>query len=152
MGQRRLARERALQILYAVELTGYALTDVIVDYLEFRSELENNPKPLEQFTFDLVEKYLEEAEAVDQRLRDALINWKLERLSYMDRNILRLATTELLHFNDIPPRVTINEYIEVAKYFGDEESPNFVNGVLDRIARAENYDLNNTREKVRVSE
>ena len=63
-----------------------------------------------------------------------------------------LAAVELLHFEDIPPRVTINEYIEVARSFGDDDSPHFINGILDRIARQEKFELGRSDKKVRSEE
>ena len=150
MGQRRTARQRALQIIYSIEFTGYSLTDATLLFRGLRDELEQNPKPLDQFTFDLAEKFLENRKEIDGKLEGALINWKFERLSSIDRIILQLAATELLFFDDIPPRVTINEFIEVAKNYGDNDSPQFVNGVLDRIARMESFDMKNKQTKVRV--
>ncbi|MBN1515417.1 transcription antitermination factor NusB [Candidatus Sumerlaeota bacterium] len=150
MGIRRVARQRALQILYGVEITGQPLTEAVEGFLAVRAELESNSKPMEQFTFDLSEKCLEHLGEIDARLKSALINWRFERLSATDRLILRLGCAELLFFDDIPPRVTINEFIEIARSFGDNESPHFVNGVLDRIARGENFDMSNMREKVRL--
>jgi N utilization substance protein B len=70
-----------------------------------------------------------------------ITNWRLDRLSLIDKNILRLATSELLHFGDIPPKVTINEYIEIAKVYGDIDSPSFINGILDKIARNNTHKL-----------
>jgi N utilization substance protein B len=150
MGQRRMARQRALQILYASEATGYELTDTVVLYTPLRDEVERNPKPIDQFTYDLVETFIAQRKKVDQALEEALINWRFDRLSAIDRNILRLAVTELLFFEDIPPRVTINEFIEVAKDFSDDESAHFINGVLDRVARSEHFDLANKEEKVKL--
>jgi N utilization substance protein B len=72
-------------------------------------------------------------DAIDERLADASENWRVERMSPVDRNILRIALYEMFHRDDIPPRVSINEAIELAKRFGTEDSRAFVNGVLDRL-------------------
>ena len=133
-------------------MTGYELTETIQLYMRLRDDFEQNPKPLEQFTFDLVEHYLKGRMEIDAKLKAALINWDFTRLSLIDRTLMQLATAELLFFDDIPPRVTINEYIEVAKKFGDDESPQFINGVLDRVARSEQFDLTNVERKVRANQ
>lgn len=73
-------------------------------------------------------------DAIDERIRAVSKHWRLERMSRVDRNIIRLGAFELLHMAEIPRRVTLNEAVELAKRFGNEESPAFVNGVLDRIA------------------
>jgi transcription antitermination protein NusB len=73
-------------------------------------------------------------DAIDDRIRAVSKHWRLERMSRVDRNIIRLGAFELLHMAEIPRRVTLNEAVELAKRFGNEESPAFVNGVLDRIA------------------
>ncbi len=72
---------------------------------------------------------------VDARIRDHLSNWRLERLTAIDRGILRLATAELTTRSDVPPKVAIHEAIRLAERYGTEESPRFVNGVLDAVAR-----------------
>ena len=149
MGHRRLARQRAIQILYTVEMTGYDLTQAILGFCQLRDDLEQHPKPIEQFTYDLVHWFLENREKVDGDLKQALINWQFDRLSLVDRNLLRLAVSELLFCEDVPPRVTINEYIDLSKEFSDPESPQFINGVLDRVARNEQFDLTNTKLKIR---
>mgnify|MGYP005813349181 CR=1 FL=1 len=73
-------------------------------------------------------------EAIDDTIRAVSKHWRLERMSRVDRNVIRLGAFELLHMRDIPRRVTLNEAVELAKRFGNEESAAFVNGVLDRIA------------------
>jgi N utilization substance protein B len=76
----------------------------------------------------------EKREVIDEAIRAVSQNWRLERMAYVDRNIIRLAVYELLMLSDIPRNVTLNEAVELAKLFGDESSPSFINGVLDRIA------------------
>ncbi len=84
---------------------------------------------------DLVRGTLEQVSAIDERLQAASANWKLSRMSVVDRNVLRLATFELTG-TDTPRRVVLNEAIELAKKYGSAESGKFVNGLLDRIARS----------------
>ncbi len=73
-------------------------------------------------------------EEIDAKIRDVSRHWRIERMARVDRNILRLATFELMRLPDVPRKVTLNEAVELAKRFGDEQSPAFVNGVLDRLA------------------
>ncbi len=88
----------------------------------------------EDFANALVRGFAADAERIDQTIRNVSQHWRLERMTRVDRNILRLATYELIHLADVPRRVTLNEAVELAKRFGTEGSPGFVNGVLDRIA------------------
>ena len=88
----------------------------------------------DEFADQLVVGCAKVQEQLDTKIRSVSKHWRLERMSRVDRNIIRLATYELMYQNDIPRRVTLNEAVELAKRFGNEESPAFVNGVLDRIA------------------
>lgn len=132
MGQRRQARQRAVQILYAIDRTGQDLTEALVAYLELQGE--HKRVTLHHFTVELLERTLEHLDEIDRRLAEVIRHWKPERVAVVDRQILRLAACELLYFADIPPKVTLNEYIELAKTYGGFDSAAFVNGVLDRIA------------------
>ncbi len=88
----------------------------------------------EEFANELVRGWAEQREKIDQIIREVSQHWRLERMAKVDRNILRLATFELMAMDDVPRRVTLNEAVELAKRFGSEGSAGFVNGVLDRIA------------------
>lgn len=83
----------------------------------------------------LVRTVAEHIDEVDRALEEALTNWRLERLSVIDRNILRIAAAEMLYLEEIPPRVSIQEGIVLAEKYGTAESPRFVNGVLDALLR-----------------
>jgi len=131
-GRRRQARELALQILYAIEMTGYDLDQTIEGYLILDPP---GKSLLHSYASRLLEITLENMEQLDRSLTEVITNWKLDRLSCIDRNLLRLAAAEIYFHEDIPPKVTINEYIEIAKEFGDNDSPSFVNGILDRLVR-----------------
>ncbi|MBN1899910.1 transcription antitermination factor NusB [Candidatus Sumerlaeota bacterium] len=133
LGRRRQSRELALQLLYALEITKFSVKETIKHYAQFGDM--PNKIPMGDFTKTLLKEVKEHIQEVDAILREVIANWRLERLSYIDRNILRLAACEIFYFDDIPPKVTINEYIEIAKDFGDDDSPSFINGILDRIAR-----------------
>ena len=84
----------------------------------------------------LLEAFYEHRRTVDETVQDSLSNWRLERLSVIDRNILRLAATEMLYVHDVPPRVSIQEAIVLAEKYSTNESPRFVNGVLDALMKS----------------
>jgi N utilization substance protein B len=87
------------------------------------------------YTDELIAALSGRLPAVDSKIREHLSNWRLERLTAIDRGILRLATTELMAMQDVPPKVAIHEAIRLAERYGTGESPRFVNGVLDAVAR-----------------
>ncbi|MBZ4659033.1 MAG: nusB [Desulfacinum sp.] len=129
MGIRRQARELALQVLYQMDfnrMTPEKAFDLVCRCFEA-------PREPRAFAKLLVEGVCLHRDAIDERLADASENWRVERMSPVDRNILRIALYEMFHRDDIPPRVSINEAIELAKRFGTEDSRAFVNGVLDRL-------------------
>ena len=86
-----------------------------------------------RFARELVEGYLTQAEAVDTIVQKSSPRWRVKRMSVIDRNILRLATYEIFHRPDVPPRVVINEAVELAKRFGAEQTKSFVNGILQQV-------------------
>lgn len=130
MGTRRKGREAALQMLYQIDVSGVTADQAIQAYW---THLGANREG-EAFANALVRGWADDREHIDGLIRDVSQHWRLERMARVDRNILRLATYELLSFADIPRRVTLNEAVELAKRFGSEGSAGFVNGVLDRIA------------------
>jgi len=127
---RRKARELALQILYQIELTQQPANEVLLLFFSYLYP----QKGLEDFTRRLVYGVKEHQQKIDQVLRQYSENWSLERISAVDRNILRIGIFELLFCPDIPPKVSINEAIELGKKFGTEKSAAFINGILDKIA------------------
>jgi N utilization substance protein B len=134
-GNRRSGRAYALQLLYARD--GDVSGDVGSDAASWASEFELEVDPqAQQFARDLVAAAVEKTAEIDQLITSASKNWRLDRMSRVDRNILRLGTSELVMFKDVPIKVVINEAVELAKRFGTAESSAFVNGVLDRIATA----------------
>jgi N utilization substance protein B len=130
MGARTTAREAALQMLYAVEASGTAV-DLAIKY--FWWELPGDAEGRE-YADSVVHGVSSQLEQLDQRIRAASENWRLERMTRVDRNVLRIGTWELLEQTEIPRAVILDEAVELAKRFGTEESGAFVNGVLDRIA------------------
>jgi N utilization substance protein B len=130
MGTRRKGRETALQILYQMDLSDTPADQAIQLFWANLGATREG----EEFANLLVSGYGADHEAVDEKIRSVSQHWRLERMSRVDRNILRLATYELMRLPDVPARVTLNEAIELAKRYGNEGSASFVNGVLDRIA------------------
>lgn len=134
-GTRRAGRAYALQLLYARdndtknEVANFANAWADAFELELDNEARN-------FARDLAAAATEHSEKVDQLIATASKNWRIDRMSRVDRNILRLGACELVAFRDVPVKVVINEAVELAKRFGTAESSAFVNGVLDRIATA----------------
>ena len=125
--KRRTARERAMQALYQMDITGELEPKVAVENTLDEGEETN------EFLESLVVGFVENKEAIDEAIRQNLKKWKLERISIVDRSILRVAVYEMKYMEEIPHNVTINEAIEIAKTFGDEESRRFINGVLPNI-------------------
>ena len=130
MGARRKGREAALQMLYGMDITGRSAEDAIRAYWTHLGTSSEG----EDFANVLVRGVETHREAIDGKIREVSHHWRLERMTLVDRNILRMATFELMSLADVPRRVTLNEAIELAKRFGTDGSAGFVNGVLDRIA------------------
>jgi len=130
MGSRRQGREAALQILYQMDVTGVGVEDALRLFWQNLGSSHEG----EDFANQLVRGFAAREEEIDAIIRRVSHHWRLERMTRVDRNILRLGTYELVHLPDVPRRVTLNEAVELAKRFGSEGSAGFVNGVLDRIA------------------
>ncbi len=130
MGARTSGREAALQMLYALEVVDHPVDFVIgAFWRELPGDVEGR-----EFADELVRHVAEERDAIDQVITSASKHWRIERMSRVDRNVLRLGAAELRRANDAPRAVIIDEGVELAKRFGGEGSSVFVNGVLDRIA------------------
>ena len=131
MASRRKSRELALQMLFQWEVGKHSTAHVIATFL--------NPKEAEgkvnSFARDLFEGTVDEIPALDPKLRETAKNWRLERMGAIDRNVLRLALFELIHYPQTPPAVIINEALEIARRFSGEESAEFVNGILDAVRK-----------------
>ena len=135
MRARSKARSWALQVLYAWESRGLD-TPARTILHDFESERSINDDSRE-YMRELVNSVADHRSDIDGQLDQALTNWRLERLSVIDRNILRLAAAEMLFGNaeDVPPAVSIQEAIVLAEKYGTQESPRFVNGVLDALRK-----------------
>lgn len=129
MARRSRAREVALQLLYELDRNPAALEQRDREFVESRLR----GAALRQFAFDLVAGVRAKRVQVDQLIEQVAEHWSLGRMTPIDRSILRLATYEIIFCLDTPPKVAIDEAIELAKRFGTADSPRFVNGILDRI-------------------
>ncbi|MBW2108111.1 MAG: transcription antitermination factor NusB [Deltaproteobacteria bacterium] len=129
MGNRRRSRELAMQVLFQMDISG----DQSREALELFCKHFEVPRRSRPFFFRLVEGVQTSREEIDRLIEAASENWKISRMSGMDRNIMRVAVYELLYCDDIPAKVTINEAIDIGKKYGTEQSPAFINGILDNI-------------------
>ena len=130
MGLRRDGREAAIQFLYQFDAHKPArMEEALAAFWKQNEE----PQNVRDFANDLLRGALEKLPEVDAKIRTLADNWDFERLAVVDRNILRLAIYEMLHRDDIPPIVSINEAVDIAKKFSTQDSGKFVNGILDKV-------------------
>lgn len=137
--KRRLARELALQSLYQIQMNEVTPQEAIQNVIdEAQDENEGKLEVKDEvihpgYVEELVIGTIEHRSAIDQILEQYVKGYKMDRLSRVDREVLRLATYEMIYRDDVPPKVVVNEAIELAKHFGTEESGKFVNGVLGKM-------------------
>ena len=129
MGNRRRSRELAMQALFQIEM----IQDDSLETIELFSRHFGVSKSVRPFFLRLVQGVREFQDEIDALIERFSQNWKIGRMPRVDRNILRVAVYELLHCHDIPPKVSINEAIDIAKRFGTGDSGAFVNGILDSV-------------------
>ncbi|MCH7761671.1 transcription antitermination factor NusB [candidate division TA06 bacterium] len=129
MGKRRKAREKVLMSLYRMDMSGERLEGIL------KSALGESQDEIDPFTEELIKKISVHLQEIDEIIGKITENWEFQRIAIIDRNILRFAICELLYFEEIPTKVTIDEAIEIAKKYSTEESGRFVNGILDRAAK-----------------
>ncbi|MFP4472831.1 MAG: transcription antitermination factor NusB [Candidatus Omnitrophota bacterium] len=134
MRKRTLAREYSLHVLYQQDITRMEI-QILLDQLWERED--GGDTEITEFTRRLVLGVQQNVASLDEKISQYATNWQLKRMAIIDRNILRLGLYELLYAEDIPPKVSINEAVELAKKFGDLESSKFVNGILDKIHKTE---------------
>jgi len=132
MASRRKARELALQMLFQWELGEHTPQHVIATFLRWQR---TDPEE-ESFARSLFEGTVSEVDSLDPIIREHAQHWRLERMAAVDRNVIRLALYELLHYGETPPAVVINEALELARRFSTADSAEFVNGVLDAVRKA----------------
>ena len=148
MGVRRQAREAALQAVFRCDF----LNEWEIDAIRFCFEHFGISETAEPFAVRLCEGVLDNFVQIDSKLTCASENWSLSRMARVDRSILRIATYEIAFLDEVPVNVAINEAIEVAKRFGSEESPVFVNGVLDKVASTYRSQLQTDIEVIKTVE
>jgi len=129
LGRRRKSREFALQVLYQLNITKQDATKALTQFQENFLPNEEADDFLKRLVLGVIEHYAE----LDQLIERYSENWRLDRIHMIERNILRMALFELLYCEEIPPKVTLNEAIDLGKRYGSEESGSFINGLLDRI-------------------
>ena len=133
MGTRRKSRELALQALYQGDLAGQ---NDLLDFEDFCVHFQVNKKSI-PYAKKLVDGIQEKGEVLNQLISKYAENWRLERMSLIDRNILRLAVYEVHYQDDVPVSVAINEAVEIAKRYSTDDSGPFINGILDAMAKDE---------------
>ena len=129
MGNRRRSRELAMQALFYVDMRQNNSKEMLDLYLQSFKPA----KKILPFFLELVNGVIREGDQIDTMIERFSSNWKMSRMSCVDRNIMRIAVYEMLYRGDIPLKVSINEAIDVAKKFGTEESGAFINGILDSV-------------------
>ena len=129
MGKRRVARELALKFLYQTEFNSNSPDSELNSFCERA----NVSEEIQDFTQTLIKNIFIHKKEVDGLLKKISANWVPDRMAMIDKNILRLGICELLFDSTTPPKVVINEAVEIAKKFGTEESPDFINGILDKV-------------------
>ena len=134
MRNRTRARECALKILYAIDIRKDPPDLCSRDFWENQQDTK---KEVREFSDYLIGGVAKNKDVIDSIITKYAANWELQRMATIDRNVLRLATYELLFAEMIPPKVAINEAIEMAKRYGDKDSGKFVNGILDKINKIE---------------
>lgn len=125
---RRELREKVLQVLYAYEFNGEGLTNLTDGILTDVTSVSDA-----EFAKQLINKVVSNQSVLDDEIRTRVANWEMERIALIDRLLLRIGITELNYFPDIPPKVSINEVIEIAKEYSTSNSGKFINGILDAI-------------------
>lgn len=134
MRRRTLAREHALKILYQFDITKRPMEAVVESY--WKNE-ETKDAEIISYANLLAQGVGGRITEIDHKISDYATNWQIKRMAIIDRNVMRIGLYELQHTTDIPPKVAINEAVELAKKYGDLESSKFVNGILDKIHKKE---------------
>ncbi|MFK8845484.1 transcription antitermination factor NusB [Streptomyces sp. Ac-502] len=132
MAARNKARKRAFQILFEADQRGADVQTVLADWMR-HARTDSRQPPVNEYTLQLVEGYAEYVDRIDDLLSDYSVDWPLDRMPVVDRNILRLGAYELIWEDEIPDAVAIDEAVQLAKEFSTDDSPAFVNGLLARL-------------------
>jgi N utilization substance protein B len=139
--KRRIVREKVLQILYACEMNNDSLQTLPIEILSQVTDEADKT-----FAQELTRKVLAHTKDLDERITKRVANWEMNRIALIDKILLRMGICEILFFSDIPPKVSINEAIEIAKDYSTAGSAKFINGILDAVLAEEKKDgkLNKT--------
>jgi len=130
--KRRLIREKVLQVLFAYELNDESLQFLIDEiFIDIKNESDR------LFGIELINKVRIHTDELDELIKERVANWEMSRIALIDRILLRIGICEILYFPDIPPKVSINESIEIAKEYSTAGSAKFVNGIIDAILTSE---------------
>jgi N utilization substance protein B len=126
--KRRMVREKVMQALYAYEISKEPIERIVDEIVDLKSQ-----KEALTFAVQLLEAVIKHQQEIDSKIKEKVTNWEFNRIAVIDRILLEMGICEILYFEDIPPKVSINEAIEIAKRYSTEKSGQFVNGVLDSI-------------------
>ncbi|MFD9485868.1 transcription antitermination factor NusB [Streptomyces sp. NPDC059991] len=132
MAARNKARKRAFQILFEADQRGESVQTVLADWVR-HSRSDDHQPPVNEYTMQLVEGYAQYVARIDDLISTYSVDWTLDRMPVVDRNILRLGTYELVWEDETPDAVVIDEAVQLAKEFSTDDSPAFVNGLLARF-------------------
>ncbi|CAM5298767.1 transcription antitermination factor NusB [Streptomyces roseoverticillatus] len=132
MAARSKARKRAFQILFEADQRGITVQNVLADWIR-HSRSDDRQPPVNEYTMQLVEGYAEHVARIDELISTYAVDWDLDRMPVVDRNIVRLGAYELIWEDGTPDAVAIDEAVQLAKEFSTDESPAFVNGLLGRF-------------------
>jgi N utilization substance protein B len=129
LGKRRKAREIVLQALYELEFSDRTGQEILEDQVERRSSTGETV----EYAQDLFQRTIDNLEQLDSKVKAILENWEMDRVSIIDKNILRFALAEILYFPQVPSKVIINEAIEISNKYSSKNAGKFINGILDRF-------------------
>ena len=132
--KRQKSREKAMELLFSMELSKNSYEETIENFIE-DYEMDLNTIDVE-YIKSVVKIVADNLEAIDERVMQSLVNWRLDRVSKVNLTILRLAVGEMMFIEDVPGSVAINEAVELTKKYSDEKSCSFVNGVLDKVLKS----------------
>lgn len=136
---RQRAREAAFQYLFRLEQGGHSVATLAAKEMERDFEIHVKHFQIREesveFAKRLVSTVARSLPAIDELILKLTENWKFERIGAIEKSFLRMGAAELLYFKDVPASVTLNEIIELSKFFGEEDTPTFLNGILDPISK-----------------
>lgn len=132
MAARNTARKRAFQILFEADQRGESVQTVLADWMR-HARTDTRQPPVSEYTMQLVEGYAQHADRIEELIATYAVDWTIDRMPVVDRNILRLGAYELVWMDETPDAVVIDEAVQIAKEFSTDDSPSFVNGLLGRF-------------------